>query len=139
MKSFLGIAICGFIVMASPVAAGAQEQAVASAPQTIFFHALNDVPVMAGLRELPDESINFDKPEGRIVTATAVSDRISPEKIQHFYDETLPQLGWMRAENGTYTRDQERLKLIVEVKQGVSIARLIVEPRERRVFPGKSQ
>lgn len=104
-------------------------QEARNAHETTFFHALNDVPVMEGLRELPDESINFDKPEGRIVTATAVSDHLKPEKIRAFYDQTLPQLGWARGADGTFTREQERMKLIIEEKQGVSIARFTVEPR----------
>ena len=84
---------------------------------------------MPGLRELTDEAVNFDKPEGRIVSATAVSDTVKPEAIKNFYKEALPQLGWQPDENGTFLRDQERLKLIIEVKEGVSIARLQVEPR----------
>ncbi len=114
-------------------------QEARSAHQTTFFHALNDVPVMPGLRELPDESINFDKPEGRIITATAISDRISPEKIRQFYEQTLPQLGWARGAMGAFIREKEQLKLIIEVKQGVSIARFTVEPRASRDFSGKSQ
>lgn len=68
---------------AAPVASAPQAPSQ-PAPATTFFHVLNDLPVMPGLRELPDEAINFDKPEGRIVTATAVSDHVSPEKIAVF-------------------------------------------------------
>lgn len=145
MRSFFVNTIYGFVlaglVTGLPVAAGAQPKEAPRATleggpdtavkphQTTFFHVLNDVPVMPGLRELPDESINFDKPEGRIVTATAVSDHLAPEKIRQFYDQALPQLGWKRGEKDSFFRDQEQLKLIIEVKQGVSIARFTVEPR----------
>ncbi len=107
----------------------AQEQEVTNPSATTFLHALNDIPVMPGLRELVDESINFDKPEGRIISATAVSDHLKPEMIRNFYAQTLPQLGWHAEKEGAFTRERERLRLNIEVKEGVSIARFQVEPR----------
>lgn len=117
------------MLIAASFAVHAQGPDAHNPPATTFFYALNDVPVMAGLRELVDESINFDKPEGRIISATAVSDYLKPEMIRHFYAQTLPQLGWRFEKEGVFIRDRERLKLNIEIKEGVSIARFQVEPR----------
>ncbi len=125
MRILLTIAICGFVICATPVLA----QNSSKPPVTTFFHVMNDVPVMPGLRELTDEAVNFDKPEGRIISATAVSDTVAPVAIKNFYGETLPQLGWLAQSDGSFVRDQERLKLIIEGKEGVSIIRFQVEPR----------
>lgn len=129
LKKFFIYTIFGIGLILASYAVHAQAPLATKPHAATFFHTLNDVPVMPGLRELTDEAVNFDKPEGRIVSATAVSDTVKPEAIKNFYKEALPQLGWQPDENGTFLRDQERLKLIIEVKEGVSIARLQVEPR----------
>ena len=116
------------LVVAS-YAVHAQTPAATNPPVATFFHTLNDVPVMPGLRELADESVNFDKPEGRIISATAVSDTLKPEVIRKFYMESLPQLGWKHEGNGFFIRENERLNLNVEEKEGVSIARFQISPR----------
>ncbi len=117
------------MLIVASFAVHAQEQGAINSPATTFLHALNDIPVMPGLRELVDESINFDKPEGRIISATAVSDHLKPEMIRAFYAQTLPQLGWQAEKSGAFIRERERLRLNIEVKEGVSIARFQVEPR----------
>lgn len=129
MKYLLMIATCGFVATSVIDPAIAQTQTASKPPVTTFFHTLNDVPVMPGLRELPDKSLNFDKPEGRIMAVTAVSDTVKPPAIRSFYAQTLPQLGWSAQTDGSFVRDQERLKLIIEASEGVSITRLQVEPR----------
>jgi hypothetical protein len=70
---------------------------------TAFFSALQDVPVMEGMQELPDYTLVFDKPEGRIVETLAVYDTVSAddsEKIRAFYQSVLPQFGWQRMNRG---------------------------------------
>lgn len=117
------------MLIVASFAAHAQEPDATNPPATTFFHALNDIPVMNGLRELVDESVNFDKPEGRIISATAVSEHLKPETIRQFYAQTLPQLGWIGEREGSFIRDREQLRLNIEVKEGVSIARFQVGPR----------
>lgn len=117
------------MLIAASYAAHAQGGIATNPHVTTFFHTLNDIPVMPDLRELADEALNFDKPEGRIISATAVSERLKPEAIRDFYAQTLPQLGWYMGKNGVFTRDHERLWLNIEVKEGVSIVHFQVEPR----------
>lgn len=112
-----------------PLPGYAQGQPASNPLATTFFHTLNDVPVMPGLRELPEESLNFDKPEGRIMAVTAISETVAPEAIRRFYSQTLPQLGWTGQPDGSFLRDQERLKLNIEAPEGVSVVRLQVGPQ----------
>ncbi|MFN3700476.1 MAG: hypothetical protein ACK4VI_03025 [Alphaproteobacteria bacterium] len=66
---------------------------------TAFFSALQDVPVMEGMQELPDYTLVFDKPEGRIIETLAVYNTDSTadsETIRAFYQSALPQFGWHR-------------------------------------------
>lgn len=96
---------------------------------TMFFYTLNDVPVMPGLRELSDEALHFDKPEGRIVAATAISETVSPAAVRAFYARVLPELGWRPEAEGSFLRGSERLRLNIQAAEGVSIIRLQAAPR----------
>ncbi|MSP52217.1 MAG: hypothetical protein EXQ91_07485 [Alphaproteobacteria bacterium] len=97
-----------------------------------FLEAIEDVPLMATLRELPETAVLFDKPSGRIVDVHAVG----PMKIDDviaFYRATLPQLGWSidpalnkvpnaRAFSLMFTREVERLTIDVTVfDSGVNV------------------
>jgi len=75
-----------------------------------FVAGTEDVPLMPGLRPLPNSDIVFDKPEGRIVEARAagVTTRV---KVEAFYAASLPPLGWKPAGRDQWRRDAERLKL----------------------------
>jgi hypothetical protein len=96
-----------------------------------FFTTLNDVPLMAGLTELPDETLIFDKPEGRIVETAAVTDRTGPSAadIEAFYAQTLPHLGWRQVAKGQYLRQNEVLRLDVETGDGSRHVMVTVMPR----------
>src|SRR5690606_33126736 len=58
-----------------------------------FLQGIEDVPLMPGLLEMPEESIIFDKPGGRIMESTAVTETLNAGSIRAFYEATLPQLG----------------------------------------------
>lgn len=96
-------ALCGLAV--------AQDAADNAAAST-YVAGISDLPLMPGLKELPESGLVFDKPGGRIVEAFAQGS-MAPHSVIAFYDETLPQLGWQRAGQGTYLREGERLELDV--------------------------
>jgi hypothetical protein len=75
-----------------------------------FVAGTEDVPLMPGLKPLPNSDVVFDKPEGRIVEARAegVTTR---EKVEAFYTASLPPLGWKPVGRDTWQRDAERLRL----------------------------
>lgn len=84
------------------------------AEETKFFSMLDDLPLMEGLYELPQDGLSFDKPEGRIVEVSAASESKNINEIRGFYASTLVELGWTAAGADTYVRDGERLVLRFE-------------------------
>ena len=75
-----------------------------------FVAGTEDVPLMPGLRPLPNSDIVFDKPEGRIIEARAEG-ATTREKVEAFYAASLPSLGWKAAGRDVWQRDAERLRL----------------------------
>lgn len=102
----------------------------ASFAQPHFLSAIPDVPLMEGLQELPDHTLSFDKPEGRIVESIVEIDGVSPGAVQAYYNDTLPQFGWHPAGGGKYTRHRELLQLSFEVVDGQEYLKFMVMPRE---------
>jgi len=95
-----------------------------------FFQNLRDIPLMPGLYELTDEGMVFDKPEGRIVEAGAVSETLSQDKIKSFYNSTLPEMGWQNTGPGLYKRGGEILKMTVKAQGATSVLHLSVSPAD---------
>lgn len=98
------------------------------AAESQFFSEMNDIPIMAGLYELPGETVVFDKAEGRIVESAAASETENPSQIKGFYDATLPHLGWVRVGPDSYARDGENLTLRLESRGNVQVLRLTLTP-----------
>ena len=59
-----------------------------------FIDGLEDVPVMEGLSQLPNDAISFGNEESRLVEAILVGENSSFAKVEKFYKDTLPQMGW---------------------------------------------
>jgi len=94
-----------------------------------FFESLNDLPLMPGLYELIDEAVVFDKLDGRFIESQAASDSLSPDQIRGFYEQTLPQIGWKRIGESTFSRQEEELQMEVKNQDGFTVVRFTVEPR----------
>lgn len=100
-----------------------------------FLDAVEDMPLMDGLAETGDGGIVFDKPTGRIVRCVAEGD-VAPAAVRAFYIETLPQLGWTRAEEEElieglllFRREDERLEIqIVPLSDDHTEVRFSIEP-----------
>lgn len=100
-----------------------------------FLDAVEDMPLMEGLAETGDGGIVFDKPTGRIVRSVAEGD-VAPSAVRAFYTETLPQLGWTRAEEIEligelllFRREDERLEIqIVPVSETHTEVRFSIVP-----------
>lgn len=95
----LPLLLCGLILFAA-MPLRAEE----------FVAGTEDLPLMPGLRPLPNSAIVFDKPEGRIVEARAEGST-TREKVEAFYTASLPPLGWKPAGRDVWLRDAERLRL----------------------------
>jgi hypothetical protein len=77
-----------------------------------YLSELPDLPLMAELTEVEGAGVVFDKPGGRIVELYAQGE-VSADSVRAFYDSTLPQLGWRAAGGGVYSREGERLEIVV--------------------------
>ncbi len=95
-----------------------------------FFASIPDMPLMDGLTELTDQTVVFDKPQGRIIESVALSDGQAPDSVLEFYNETLPQLGWARIADLSFRRENEVLKMSVESNEGKNFLRVNIAPAE---------
>ncbi len=95
-----------------------------------FFTSLPDLPLMAGLEELDEEGVSFDKPEGRIIESFAVSDSLKQVEIMRFYEEVLPQLGWSRLGENAFERENEILSFKFESEEARIFVTLMVSPKQ---------
>lgn len=123
----LGLAFAlGLALLLAPPAAQADDT---------YLDAVEDMPLMEGLAETGDGGIVFDKPAGRIVRSVAEGD-VAPSAVRAFYVETLPQLGWTRAEQYEligelliFRREGEQLEIqIVPVSDSHTEVRFSIEP-----------
>jgi hypothetical protein len=103
----------------------------AQAAENAFVDGIDDLPLMPGLVGVGDQSLVFDKPDGRIVQAVATG-RVRAAAVRSFYADAAPQLGWKSAGEGRYTRDGESLRIELTdpgAPGGVLTVRFIVNPQ----------
>ncbi len=99
---------------ALPIVFGlALAASAAAAAGKSFLGGVEDLPLMAGLTEVAEARVVFDKPGGRIVEAFAVG-AVGAAEVAAFYDAALPQLGWTRVREGAFEREGESLEIGVE-------------------------
>src|SRR5688572_29954042 len=89
---------------------GLSVRALAAEP-VVFFSALQDVPLMPGLHEISEQTVIFDKPDGRIVESFAEIEDISQDAVLRYYNASLPPFGWAKRGDGRFIRDKEILEL----------------------------
>lgn len=113
----------------------ASAQEVAAAPPVMqerarFFVSIQDLPLMPGLEELPQQTVIFDKPEGRIIESAARIESGSPDAVEEFYVRVLPQLGWVRVSGRSFVREGEQMDLHFETHEGHNFLNIMVRPVE---------
>ena len=113
-----------FLLMAFAFSAFAQDVG-----QGKFLSSLNDIPLMPGMTEVEDEAVVFDKASGRIGESVAIAENLEPAEISRFYSLTLPQMGWLETQEGSFIRQDERLSISIASAQGQSLVRFMVTPR----------
>jgi hypothetical protein len=74
-----------------------------------FVPGTEDVPLMKELAPVKGSDLVFDKPEGRIIEASARG-KVTRAAVRGFYASTLPQLGW-KAAGDSWMRETETLHL----------------------------
>lgn len=91
---------------------------------TISF--IDDIPVMETMNVEPQFSFSFDSPSGRIIILIATSGD-KKESVAQFYDEVMPQLGWM-IKDSEYVRGSEKFQLLSSNNENGIIWRLSITP-----------
>lgn len=131
------IAAC--LLCLAPVSVFAQDAAVSSVPeaevigtqasQTSFAKAIEDLPVMPGLRIVEDKDVLILFGERRIAQAT-LEGPVDIDRVYYFYDSVLPELGWKKITSKTYERAGEKLSMKSSSvnAQGLTRVRFEVEP-----------
>ncbi len=108
-----------FLAFALTVPADAGDQ---------FVSVIEDLPLIEGLVENENAAVTFEAAGGRIVEAEARGN-VKPFDVVQFYDNVLPQLGWVAVDDSVFERESERLKLVVsEDVSGGSIIRFSISP-----------
>ncbi|HEX9789119.1 MAG TPA: hypothetical protein VGA60_00540 [Kiloniellales bacterium] len=92
-----------------------------------FVAGVEDLPLMAGLADVANAGVVFDKPGGRIVEAYAEG-AVSRADVLGFYRQTLPQLGWQTAGETAFTREGERLEIVILGSDGDLVVRFTLQP-----------
>ena len=105
-------------------ALGAQDPA----PAALADEAADEAAAfMAGVADLPDAGVVFDKPAGRIVEAYAEG-AVSRAAVTAFYISTLPNLGWRAKAEALFQREGELLRLGFMGDDGALVVRFSLQP-----------
>ena len=92
-----------------------------------FMADVADLPLMPGLKEVPDAGMTFDTASGRIVEAYAEG-AVAREDVIRFYLSTLPQLGWEAKADSLFSREGERLQMIYLQDKDALVVRFTLQP-----------
>ena len=103
--------------------------------ETMYFSAIPDLPVAAGLTETAHQFASFAEAGSADLVLATAHGSASPGSVQRFYNESLSALGWSlepapRGEEMTFFRGRERLVLRIEPSDGGTYlsVRLVVRP-----------
>jgi len=127
-KILMIMTLAGFYFWVGTVAANQASAQMPVSGDTQFFQSLPDVPLMEGLTELTDQTMEFDKPSGRIVEVYASYDSLSADQISSFYNQTLPLFGWQRLGDFSFVRKGEKLSFLFEDSDGQNFVRVTLLP-----------
>lgn len=94
-----------------------------------FLPGTADVPLAPGLTASADDILVFDNPSGRIVQVTATG-TAEPDTILTFYADTLPQLGWVKGTDSTWSRQGEILVISIDRQARTLAVRFQLSPRD---------
>jgi hypothetical protein len=93
----------------------------------VFVPGTEDLPLMPGLTAVANSGVVFDKPQGRIVEASARG-KVTRDAVRRFYGETLPGLGWVADKDG-WRRESEELKIDFKGRDGDLTVGFTLTPR----------
>lgn len=90
-----------------------------------FIEGLEDVPLAPGLTQVQQDNISFGNEESRLIEVYLTSTKIGFAKVERFYKETLPQMGWIyqgkRDNTLTFYREGEMIDIVRESVKPLSV------------------
>lgn len=90
-----------------------------------FIEGLEDVPLAPGLTQVQQDNISFGNEESRLIEVYLTSAKIGFAKVERFYKETLPQMGWIyqgkRDNTLTFYREGEMIDIVRESVKPLSV------------------
>ncbi len=108
-------AIFSTLILTSCLAAQRIQETVTEPSNAGFVPNLPDVPMPQHFIADASTSSFFDSAEGRIAEINAEGFVEDEEYISEFFDETLPQFGWIKIDRLVYKKEGEIL-LITEAR-----------------------
>jgi len=131
LSVFALLSVCAIEAQALPVnkTAKAYAKIGEAAPSTRFTKAIEDLPLMPGLELVENNDVVFIFGSNRIAQTTAKG-YVDIDSVYYFYQDTLPQLGWLQIRPKLYSRDHELLHVEASSANadGVTYVRFEVEP-----------
>ena len=104
---------------------------VAQAQTPSFARDIDDLPIMSGLSDT-DEGYVFQAASGARLAEVRLRGTAPTARIERYYQQTLPSLGWTAINGHTrrYQRGNEILQLMFgTASDGATVVRVIVTPR----------
>jgi hypothetical protein len=93
-----------------------------------FVPGFEDIPIMRDLEVVAGSGHVFDSPAGRLVESRTQGNT-TRRKVEMFYTETLPALGWQRISAEKYRREKEFLTIITSGEGGDLTVTFRLSPR----------
>lgn len=81
--------------------------------QEVFMPGTPDIPLMEGLRIDVSDDMNFDTPEGQVITFEAQNKQKTGAQIINYYRDILPKLGWIEIETNHFIREKDSMILTI--------------------------
>ena len=95
-----------------------------------FVPGFEDVPLMPGLKVIPDSGHVFETPAGRLIEVRAAG-TVSAAALETFYQDTMPALGWSRGPDGSFVRTNEVLVIERSGAEGNLAVTFRLSPRTK--------
>ena len=92
-----------------------------------FIDGLEDIPLMDGLRQDVRKTVSFGNEESRFVEVYLSSPLVGFKKVEKFYKDSLPQLGW------TYQGTLENSVLFYREGEALTIQKESTKPLSVRI------
>ncbi|PPR27101.1 MAG: hypothetical protein CFH38_00391 [Alphaproteobacteria bacterium MarineAlpha10_Bin1] len=82
---------------------------------------------MAGLTEDTAATLDFDKPDGRLVEVFAYGE-VGRDDVVEFYITVMPEFGWQLANDLVFSRDGEMLRIHLSAEDRLLLVRFVLSP-----------